>query len=181
VNVVDMIVLGLVIVNTVLGIVRGFALQAFRLGSIVLAIFLAHLWANSVADFLAPHLDWPRLQLQALGWVVIGGAAYLGMLTIGHYAKNLIQRLRMGGADRALGALLGGAKGLLISVIGLYIVTAVLAAGSWALPDSIKSELGTSQAFNLYSSTVMPWVEEGMKHTIETIKREAQAGQALPK
>src|SRR5262245_56953511 len=106
-NVVDLVVLGLLVVNTILGVVRGFALQAFRLGSILLAIFLAHLYAGEFADIMAPMLDWRRVQLQALGWVVIGAGVYLAMLAIGHYARNLIQRLQMGGADRALGALLG--------------------------------------------------------------------------
>src|SRR5262245_28068248 len=122
-NVVDMVVLGLLVINTILGAVRGFALQAFRLSSIVLAIWLAHLYADGFADLAAPHLSWPRLQLQALGWVVIGGAVYLAMLTIGYYTKSVIQRLRMGGADRALGALLGSLKGVVLAAIGLHIIT----------------------------------------------------------
>src|SRR4029079_2328228 len=49
-NVVDMVVVGLLIVNTILGAVRGFALQAFKLASIVLAIWLAHRFSGEFAE-----------------------------------------------------------------------------------------------------------------------------------
>jgi membrane protein required for colicin V production len=155
-NVVDLVVVGLLVVNTILGAVRGFALQAFRLASIVLAIWLAHRFANDFADAAARFLEWPRLQLQALGWITIGVLVYLAMLMLGHYARHVIERLRMGGADRALGALLGGLKGLLYALIGLHVITAIVSAGSLIVPDSIQSEMKQSRAFEIYLTSVQP-------------------------
>jgi uncharacterized membrane protein required for colicin V production len=163
-NVIDMVVTAVLVVNAILGAVRGFALQAFRLGSIVLAIWLARTLADDFADVLAPHLAWPRLQLVSLGWVAVGGATYLGTLGIGHFAKDLIQRLRMGGADRALGTLLGGLKGLLWAAVGLHILTAVISAGAYVAPAALKSELEGSRAFEFYLKAVWPmsndWVNQ---------------------
>jgi membrane protein required for colicin V production len=170
-NVVDLVVVGLLVVNTILGAVRGFALQAFRLGSIVLAIWLAHRFAGDFADATASLLDWPRLQLQALGWVVIGGAVYLAMLMLGHYARGLIERLRMGGADRALGALLGGLKGMLLALIGLHVITAVVSAGSLLVPESIQSEMKESRAFEIYLTSVRPLSEEWVAKAQQAIAK----------
>lgn len=158
-----MVVVGLLVVNALLGAVRGFALQAFKLASIVLAIWLARLYADGFADLAAPHLDWPQGQRVALGWVVIGGAVFLVMVAIGHYAKNLIQRLRMGGADRALGTLLGALKGLLYAAVGMHILTAVISASSFVVPDHLKTTLNESRAFQHYVKAMWPVTEEWVK------------------
>lgn len=169
-NVVDLVVVGLLVVNTILGAVRGFALQAFRLASIVLAIWLAHRFAGDFADSVKGFLEWPRLQLQALGWVTIGGLVYLAMLMLGHYARSLIERLRMGGADRALGALLGGLKGMLLALIGLHVITAIVSAGSAVIPESIQAEMKQSRAFEIYLTSVRPVSEEWVKKAEEAFK-----------
>jgi membrane protein required for colicin V production len=159
-NVVDMVVAGLLVVNAILGAVRGFALQAFKLGSIVLAVWLAHSFADDFAALVEPWLSWPQGQRQALGWVVIGGVVYVVMLMVGHYAKSLLERLRMGGADRALGTLLGALKGLLIAAIGLHIVVAIISAGSLVIPAAFKTEMQNSSAFQFYLNAVWPVSEE---------------------
>jgi uncharacterized membrane protein required for colicin V production len=171
-NVVDLVVVGLLVVNTILGAVRGFALQAFKLGSIVLAIWGAHAWAGAFADEAANFLDWPRLQLQALGWVVIGGVIYLAMLAIGHYARSLIERLRMGGADRALGALLGGLKANHIVLIGLHVITAIVSAGSLVVPMSVQNEMKESRAFKVYLTSVEPVSKEWVAKAREAIEKQ---------
>jgi uncharacterized membrane protein required for colicin V production len=172
-NVVDMVVTGLLVVNAILGAVRGFALQAFRLGSIVLAVWLAYLFADDFARLAEPYLDWQQSQRVALGWVTIGGATYLATLAVGHYAKDLIQRLRMGGADRALGTLLGALKGLLIAGIGLHVITAVLAApGSQiVVPDSLKTEMQSSKAFELYLNAAAPVYEDFVQHARQRFEK----------
>jgi membrane protein required for colicin V production len=169
-NVVDMVVVGLLVVNTILGAVRGFALQAFKLASIVLAIWLAHRFSGDFAEAVSGWLDWPLLQRQALGWVVIGVGVYLVMLTLGHYARNVIQRLRMGGADRALGALLGGLKALVLCLVGLHVVTAIVSAGSMIIPESVTSEIQKSRAFELYLTTVQPMSEEWTRKAREALQ-----------
>ena len=169
-NVVDMVVVGLLVVNTILGAVRGFALQAFKLASIVLAIWLAHRFSNEFAEAVGGWLEWPLLQRQALGWVVIGAGVYLVMLMIGHYARGLLQRLRMGGADRALGALLGGLKALVLCLVGLHVVTAIVSAGSLVIPDSVTTEIQKSKAFEFYLTTVEPVSEEWTAKAREAIK-----------
>jgi uncharacterized membrane protein required for colicin V production len=180
-NVVDMIVGGLLVVNAILGAVRGFALQAFKLGSIVLAVWLAHMFADDFASLAAPHLEWPHNQLVAFGWVVIGGVTYLTMLAVGHYAKGLLQRLRMGGADRALGTLLGGLKGLLIAAIGLAITTELISWGSMVIPDSVKNELKTSRAFEFYLKAVYPVSHQFVQKVQDEMARGALEQPEKPK
>jgi membrane protein required for colicin V production len=173
-NVVDMVVVGLLIVNTILGAVRGFALQAFKLASIVLAIWLAHRFSKEFAEAVGEWLEWPLLQRQALGWVVIGAGVYLIMLTIGHYARGLLQRLRMGGADRALGALLGGLKALVICLVVLHVVTAIVSVPPAAIiPDSVTAEIQSSKAFEIYLTTVEPVSQEWTAKAREAIKNRA--------
>jgi membrane protein required for colicin V production len=166
-NVVDMVVAGLLVVNAILGAIRGFALQAFRLGSIVLAVWLAQMFAGNLAVLVEPWLSWPLGQREALAWVVIGGAVYLIMVMIGHYAKNLLQRLRMGGADRALGTLLGGLKGALIAAVGMYLVVAIGSAGSLILPETFKTEMQNSRAFEFYLKAIWPISEDFVRTTRE--------------
>jgi membrane protein required for colicin V production len=163
-NIVDIIVLGILLLNGILGAIRGFAIQAFRIGSIVLAIYLAHTRAADLAAILGNVLEsWPHAQRVALAWVIIGIATYLGMSVLGHFARRQIEKLRLGSADRALGFILGGLKGAALCVIAFQVISGF----GPILPATFEHhllgnrELGIepSRAFQVHVETVKPYAE----------------------
>ncbi len=162
-NVIDLIALGLILLNAIIGAMRGFAWQVFRIASIVLSIVIARSQAENFASFIQRFLDLPQSQRVAIAWIVIGIGTYVVMSVIGHFARKAIEGLRMGSADRSLGFLLGALKGLAICALALQIVISI---GNF-LPESLQDQLrgnpaknvAGSRAFELHMTTIRPLAE----------------------
>ncbi len=162
-NVVDLVAIGIILLNGIIGAMRGFAWQVFRIGSIVLAIVVARSQAENVAEFMVRFIEWPKVQRVALAWVAIGILVYVVMSFFGHLARKAIEGLRMGSADRSLGFLIGAAKGAGICGLALQIVVSI---GSF-LPESFQDQLRGntakgvqgSKAFELHMTHVRPLAE----------------------
>lgn len=137
-NSVDLIVLILILLNGVIGAFRGFTWQVFRLGSLILAFYLAHRYATGIADdHLSGFLSWDPSALRALSWSAVMALTYLLMSGLGYYLRSLIDKLRLTSSDRTLGFILGGAKGVLLVAVAFQVLVLFHPALSPSLRDQI--------------------------------------------
>lgn len=155
-NTVDILVLVVLLLNGIIGAFRGFVWQAFRLGSLVLAFWLGHRYAQELADGPLTHLkmledDTGR---RVVAYVLILAATYGVMHLIGYWFRSLINKARLASADRSLGFLLGSLKGALFVALAFQIVLVFFPF----VPSDVQTQLlggpkGTppaSQAFQLH-------------------------------
>jgi uncharacterized membrane protein required for colicin V production len=117
-NTVDILVLAVLFLNGAIGAFRGFVWQVFRLGSLVLAFWLGNHYSARLADrFPASWMAQDPTGRNALAWIVIGLGTYLVFSLLGHALRSVIDRMRLASSDRALGFLLGAAKGVVICAL----------------------------------------------------------------
>jgi membrane protein required for colicin V production len=123
----DFIVIGIVGLSTLFAFARGFVRVAISLAAWVIALVAAFQYADTLAAMLPVLGGSTRARYIAAFVVVIAVGLLVGAL-LGWLLSRLVRAVGLGFADRALGAVLGLARGLLIVVVG------VLVAGLTTLP-----------------------------------------------
>ena len=137
-NSVDLIVLVVLLLNAVIGAIRGFTWQVFRLGSLVLAFWLGNHFADDFGEhILKRFIDQDGTVLATLSWVVILAGTYLIMTGLGYMMKSIINDLKLTSSDRTLGFLLGGLKGAFFVAIAFQI----LFAFSSLIPNAWEAQI----------------------------------------
>ncbi len=124
---VDLILLGLVVLSTIVGLWRGFIKEVFALAVWVFAFLAAFHFSGNIAVLLEPHVDLPSarsgLAFAAVFLVVLVTG---GLLTF--IVGKLVEKTGLSGTDRLVGAVFGAARGLLL------LIALILAAGFTPVP-----------------------------------------------
>jgi membrane protein required for colicin V production len=149
---IDYAVLGVTAISVAWGIWRGLVREVVSLGGWVIAFLAANLLAGPVGEALPESLAGPELRV-LLAFVGI----FIGTLALSTLTALLLSRLLaaagLGGLDRALGALFGVARGLLI------MVAFALLAGLTRLPeDAAWKESMTGPIFAQAATAIKPWL-----------------------
>lgn len=127
ITIVDLILLGLVVLSTVVGLWRGFIKEVFALAVWVFAFLAAFHYSGSVAVLLEPHVDVPSARSGlAFAGVFLVVLIVGGLLTF--LVGKLVEKTGLSGTDRLLGAVFGAARGLLL------LIALILAAGFTPVP-----------------------------------------------
>lgn len=126
-SVLDLIVVLVVLLAVVRGLMRGMVDTLFSLAAWILAFVLGKWGASMLAPLLPVAVESPSIRYFAV-FAVIFLVVLIGVLLLGHVLASLVRTAGLDGADRALGGVLGLAKGVVI-LVGL-----TLAAGLTSLP-----------------------------------------------
>jgi len=124
----DFIVIGIVGLSTVFAFARGFVRVVISLVAWVVALVAAFQYADTLAAWLAGLGGEPRARYIGAFALIVVVVLLFGAL-LGWLLSRLVRAVGLGFVDRALGAVLGLARGLLIVVVG------VLIAGLTTLPQ----------------------------------------------
>lgn len=124
----DFVVIGIVGLSTVFAFTRGFVRVVVSLVAWVVALVAAFQYADTLAGWLPFLANAPRARYIAAFVLLVAVVLLIGAL-LGWLLSRLVRAVGLGFVDRALGAVLGLARGLLIVVIG------VLIAGLTTLPE----------------------------------------------
>lgn len=117
----DYIILAIIVISVLVGALRGFVKEAFSLAVWVLAFLLAFQYSGDLAQLLENRVELPSART-ALSFAGLFLAVLLvgGLLT--YLVGKLVEKTGLSGTDRLLGAVFGGARGLIL-VIFMILVT----------------------------------------------------------
>ena len=127
-QIIDIIMLGLVVLMTIWGMVRGLVRQVGDLAALILGIVGANLWGNQVTAQLLEHTEWSMLVCQFI--------AYIGLFI----AIYIIIRIVAGCIKSMAGGLFGAFKTILF--VSLLLNLAMLVAQDaefWKSPELTQS------------------------------------------
>lgn len=114
-NTADYVILGIVGISLTLSLKRGFITEAFSLAIWVAAFVIAKLFCNPLALLLAPYINPPSFRIP-VGFVVL----FIATLVVGGLVQRLLKELvnvtGLTATDRMLGMVFGAARGVLIVV-----------------------------------------------------------------
>ncbi|MEQ1663074.1 MAG: CvpA family protein [Thiobacillus sp.] len=155
-SVLDLIVLLVLGLTIVRGLMRGLIDTLFSLAAWILAFALGKWGATIIAPLLPIGVDNPAIRYFA-GFAVVFLIVLIAVLLLGHALATLVKAVGLGGADKALGGLLGLVKG------GVILIGFTLAAGLTSLPrtDFWKNSL-VSGGLEVMAKRALPWMPEDM-------------------
>jgi len=127
----DIAVAVVVLLSALIGVLRGFIRETLSLISWVLAFWIAFTFSPKASVYFAPYLTTPALQV-----VAAFAALFLVALLIASLLSYLLYKLfkatGITGTDRALGALFGVARGvILVALCMLFIGATALIKEPW--------------------------------------------------
>ncbi len=117
----DWTLLAVVLISTLWGLWRGLVRELVSLAGWILAIVLAVLYAQPLGRLLPFLRDWPEAQT-AVAALLIGVLTVFAASLIGFIAHKLLASVKLSGADRALGALFGLARALLVVAVAVVLL-----------------------------------------------------------
>ena len=123
----DIIVLLIIGFTAIRGLMRGMVDTLFSLAAWFLA-FMAGKWgALMVAPMLPASMDSERVRY-FVAFALVFLVVLIGVILLGHMLSSTLRAIGLGGADKALGGIVGLLKG------GMIVIGFTLAAGMTSLP-----------------------------------------------
>lgn len=124
----DFAILAIIGVSALLSLWRGFVKEAISLASWIIALWVAMLFFQDLADWLVRWIETPSIRAVVAFTALFVCVVLLGGL-INLLAGQLISKTGLTGTDRALGMLFGIARGVVI------VAVLVMLAGLTGLPQ----------------------------------------------
>jgi membrane protein required for colicin V production len=156
----DYAVLLIIGVSVAIGAVRGLIREAFSLAGWILAFVVANAFGSEVASWLqgAIHNDTARV---IAAFVLLFVLVLLAMGIAGMLLSRLFKFAGLGLADRALGAIFGLARGIVV------VLAAVLVAGFTSLPKQPAWRAALlSQPLETAVIAAKPWMPSDLAERI---------------
>jgi len=123
----DYAVIGVVAASIAWGVWRGLVREVLSILAWVIAFLAANLFAGPAGEALPRSIPTPELRVAA-AFVLVFLASLVAATLVALFASKIVKAVGLGGLDRALGAVFGLARGMLI------VFAAVLLAGLTSLP-----------------------------------------------
>lgn len=139
---IDYAILGIIAVSILVGVIRGFAIEAFSLAVWAAAFLVAFQYSGALALQLEGHIELPSARIApAFSGLFLAVLLIGGMLT--SLVGKLVEKTGLSGTDRLLGGVFGGVRGLFL-VIALMLVAGLTPVPQdpwWQSSRSIQSLL----------------------------------------
>lgn len=175
ISILDLVVIGVVIISALLAAVRGFTREVLAIVAWVTAAAAAWFLHPLILPRIKDHIANPTVALvAAIGGIFIITLLIVSIITV--KLSDFILDSRIGALDRTLGFVFGGARGLLICVVG-WVFLAWLVQGKmpeWATTARSRPMLENT-GNNLIGMLPDP---EGILAQLK--KRQAEDGTASP-
>lgn len=126
-NALDWMIVGVLGVSVLLGILRGFVREALAVAGWVVGIVLALRYSAELGMKLPFDVPVPALRTGIGALVIIVAGVFVGALA-GWILRQLVEAARLSAADRALGALFGLMRAVLILLVVVFFVSGTTAA-----------------------------------------------------
>ena len=115
-NAADVSILAIVLLSTVIGIARGFMVEAMSLGAWIAAVVAATALGPVLAGAFEGRIEMPSARI-ALGYGIVFVATLLVGALVTWAVRRLVEESGLSGTDRMLGLVFGLVRGVLIVVV----------------------------------------------------------------
>ena len=145
---IDFAIIGVVLISCLISVLRGFVREALSLASWVISFILAWELHGTFASLLESMIEHNNLRL-IVAFFILFVLSLVAFTLVIFFAGKVVERTGLSGADRVVGVLFGGLRGILI-------VTSLIAlAGYTQLP---RSDIWADSLLVSYFQPVAVWL-----------------------
>lgn len=169
-NSIDLIVLIVLLLNGILGAIRGFLWQAIRLAAVLLAIAGARVLAEPAQKAFQRTVGWEPLDNILVWYAIVGALVWILMTLLARAARNWVEKVKLRDADRSLGFLLGTLKGGFFVAIAFQVLFILPSA---LLPGAVNQHLlggdgvRPSKAYALHCRVLASQLRDGLPQEVK--------------
>lgn len=121
----DLLMLLVLVAATLFGFWKGMAWQVASLASLVVSYFAALKFADQVAPMISNHAPWNKF----VAMLAIYIASSFVIWTLFRLVSGVIDKVKMDGFDHQMGAIIGFAKGVLLTIAITFFAVTILPQG----------------------------------------------------
>ena len=125
---IDYAIIGLILISSIIGLVRGFIREAFSLVLWVFAIWVGLTFSRDFSSFLEGLISYPSARIAAAFAVLFFLTLIMGAI-ISYLLGELVKKTGLTGSDRFAGMIFGIVRGLVVVAI------IIMLAGLTPLPE----------------------------------------------
>lgn len=119
---IDWAIIAVVVISSLVSLRRGFVKEALSLCAWVIAGIVAWLFGGALAEHLVAYIETPSLRIIAACSLLFVATLLVGAL-VNFLVGELVRVTGLSGTDRVLGMVFGAARGALLVVIAVGLVS----------------------------------------------------------
>lgn len=155
-NTLDYTVIAIVLLSIVCGLVRGVILEVLHIAGWVIAFMMAQIFMPVLRPYFSDWISDPGGRT-LIAWVTIFLGTLVTTALIANLISGLIRKIGLGTVDRALGAVFGAARGVLL------VLLLALAAGFTTFPTtSIWNKAALTPLMEVGALYAKPFLPENL-------------------
>jgi membrane protein required for colicin V production len=154
---VDLIIIVIIVISALISLVRGFVKESISLASWMFAGFIAFIYFTPLADLLEPYIESPTIRTGSSFAILFVSSLIVGAI-INFMVSQLVSKTGLTGTDKSLGVVFGTARGVLIVVIVLALLTELtpMPSESWWQESSMIE----------YFASMASWIKDVLPEDI---------------
>lgn len=163
----DMLMLLVLVAATLFGFWKGMAWQVASLASLVVSYFAALRFADQLAPMISQHAPWNKFVAMLAIYI---GTSFV-IWTLFRLVSGMIDRVKLDGFDHQMGAMIGFAKGVLLTIAITFFAVTILPQSQKEMIIASRTGEYIVRLLDKTDTVVPPEVHEIIHPYVERIER----------